>query len=135
MSAIDIKVEPDNFEAVHSLSAKSSKTIVRFVNRKICIEALRNRKKMKTSAQSIGFDKSIVYVNENLTDFNNEIAYRCRRLKKSKLIDNTYSMNGIVYIMKIGENKRTKILHIDELKEMFPDFADFQSDSSILLMQ
>ena len=61
-------------------------------------------------------------MNENLTNFNNQLAFSCHKLKREKLISNTYSWNGIIHIVQIHGNKPIKVFHQSKLDGLFPDF-------------
>ena len=50
-----------------------------------------------------------IFVNENLTNLNHQLAFNCHKLKREKLISKTYSSNGIIHI-------------VQKLDELFPDF-------------
>ena len=61
-------------------------------------------------------------MNENLTNYNHQLAFNCRKLKREKLLSKTYSSNCIIHIVQILGNKRTKVFHQSKLDELFPDF-------------
>ena len=46
-----------------------------------------------------------IYINENLTKANNFIAYNCRKLKRNREIEKTYSRDGIIHISKQQNQK------------------------------
>ena len=60
---------------------KLKKTIIRIVNQKFCKKDLLNRKKL--SSVDINDNeiqlKNKVFINENLKNFNNKIAFYCRK--------------------------------------------------------
>ena len=126
LNSIDVKVTSVDIEACHRIgkSMKNSKrTIVRFVNRKFSKQALYNRKRLaKIDKHSLGLSNTNLFLNENLTIVNNRIAFHCRSLKRNGLITKTYTTDGIVHIAKTESSKPQKILHLNELVEMFPDF-------------
>ena len=63
-----------------------------------------------------------IFVNENLTNYNHQLACNYRKLKREKLISKTYSPNGIIHIVTILGNKPIKVFHESKLDELFPDF-------------
>ena len=63
-----------------------------------------------------------IFVNKNLTNYNHQLAFNCRKLKREKLISKTYSSNGIIHIVQILGNKPVKDFRHSKLDELFPDF-------------
>ena len=48
---------------------------------------------------SIGFDKNTnLFLNQNLSDYNNKIAFHCRELRRKRLLDWTWKYGGKVFI-------------------------------------
>ena len=128
LSAVDAPVEKINIEACHRLGkvekkAGSRRTIIRFVNRKHCKEALINRRKLKSfDASAIGLNNATIYFNENLTPVNSDIAYRCRLLRKEKKNENTLSKDGVNYIVLMKDDWPLKFTHKFQLSNLFPNF-------------
>ena len=60
-----------------------------------------------------------IFVNENLTNSNHQLAFNDHNLKKEKLISKTYSANGIIHIVQIHGSKRIKVFHQNKLDELF----------------
>ena len=72
-------------EDCHRLEKADPKnTIVRFVNRKFCYEALDNKLNLrKVDMTKLGFQAgAILYFSENLTGYNQRLAWKCRELKE-----------------------------------------------------
>ena len=104
-------------------------TIVRFCNRKKSKRALYNRKKLSSSnMENIGLGKSRIFISENLTNYNNMLAYKCRKLKRAEAILNTYTRDGVVTISIKENEKPKKILHMQTLYDLFPEF-DFSEEN------
>ena len=100
-------VNDNDIEACHQVGKSKDgvpkKTIVRFCNRKNSKRALYNRKRLSPSSMdSIGLGKTRIFISENLTNYNNMLAYRCRKLKRANIIK--------------------KILNKQTLHDLFPDF-------------
>ena len=91
LDKVNAKVTKNHIEACHRLG-DSRKTIVRFVNRKYSFEALKNKKiLMSVDLTSIGLDKNTnLFLSLNLSNYNNKIAFHCRKLRRKRLIDSTY---------------------------------------------
>ena len=82
-----------------------------------------NRKK-KIDKGTLEMEKAMLFLNENLSEENNKIAFLCRKLKREGMIANTYSANGIIRLScnKISNGRIQKVPHISYLFEHFPDF-------------
>ena len=124
--AADIQISHNDVEDCHRIGkpkGNSKKIIVRLVNRKYCKQILYNRRKFKNfDGSKIGMSNTKIFVNENLTNYNHQLAFNCRKLKREKLISKTYSSNGIIHIVQILGNKPIKVFHQSKLDELFPDF-------------
>ena len=94
----------------------SKKTIVRFINRK-------HAKKALISSSSPNCN---VFITENVTLKNNEIAFLGRKLKRSGHLNKIYTRDGTVHISspEIHRGKVLKIYHINDLFNLFP-YYDF----------
>ena len=73
----------------------------------------------------------MLFLNENLSEQSNKIAFLCRKLKREGMIANTYSVNGVIRLScnKISNRRVQKVPHISYLFEHFPDF-DFSSEGN-----
>ena len=100
------------------------------MNRKICKSALKNRKKLR-SVDATKLELPIgpkFSINENLSPYFNKIAFQCRKLKRARKTIKVYSHEGIVHIVKTVQEKPEKIIHMNDLAFMFPEF-DFEDDN------
>lgn len=131
--AIGVEARSVDFEDCHRVGKShnnSKKTIARFVNRKIVKNALYKRKQLKTvDKSSIGLENAKIFINENLTPDNSKIAYHCRQLKRDGVVTKACSSKGtnIICCNDIQNGKPKKVLHINDLCEMFPEI-DFGKD-------
>ena len=100
--AANIQISLNDIEDCHRIGkskVNSKKTIVRLVNQKYCQQILYNTRKFKNfDGSGIGMPNTKIFVNENLTNSNHQLAYNCRKLKREKLISKRYSSNGIIHI-------------------------------------
>ena len=113
LAEIDVNVESKDIEACHRIGKSSPKrSIVRFVNRKVCKSALKNRKKLRSvDANKLGLPRtSKVFINENLSPYFSKIAFNCRKLKRAGKIMKVYSHEGIIHICKNSTGKTKKNL-------------------------
>ena len=84
--------------------------IMRFVNRKVKTDLLRQGKKLRGTA---------VYLNEHLTKKTAEIAREARLLKKNGRIKATWTRNCKVFIQLNGSTpEQAKVILVRELKEL-----------------
>ena len=60
-------------------------------------------------------------------DYNNKLAFQCRKLKQASLILSTFKRDGVIHIMKSDRGKSEKITHMRKLVKLFPEF-DFQDE-------
>ena len=110
------------------------KTIVCFINRKHCICALVNRMKLKSfNSESIGLSNVKLYFNENLTEYNNTLAFYGRKLIRAGLINNTCTLNCIVHILRTVGKRPIKVFHMSKLLELYPNFEFYNNDGNVLV--
>ena len=131
LAEIGVNVESKDIEACHRIGKSSPKnSIVRFMNRKVCKSALKNRKKIRSvDATKLELPiRSKLFINENLSPYFNKISFQCRRLKRAGKIIKVYSHEGIVHIVRTVQEKPKKIIHVNDLTFMFPEF-DFEDDN------
>ena len=54
---------------------------------------------MSVDLTNIGLDKNTnLFLSQNLSDYNNKIAFHCRELRRKMLIDSTWIYGGKVFI-------------------------------------
>lgn len=126
LEAVDVNVDARMIEACHRLPSNSGPkpTILKFVNRKDCEAALKNKKKLaKIDKEKIGLPKDAqLYFNNNLCPFYRRLAWKCRKLKRTTNIMSCWNENGIVHLRINEGDKYMKITHDSDLDELFPDF-------------
>ena len=85
-------------------------------------KALKSEKNLRKSSSP----NCNVFINENLTVKNNEIAFLSRKLKRSGHLTKIYIRDGTVHISspEIHRGKVLKIYHINDLFNIFP-YYDF----------
>ena len=125
MLKLTVNVSAKDIEACHRVGVSknsSKKTIVRFINRKHAKKTLLSRKNLRKSLSP----NCNVFINENLTVKNNEIAFLGRKLKRSGHLNKIYTRDGTVHISspEIHRGKVLKIHHINDLFSLFP-YYDF----------
>lgn len=110
----DITIDSRDIEGCHLLPRKDKKMkpaiIIRFANRKSKTALLKQGKKLKGTN---------VYVNENLTKKNADIASRARFLRRLSRIQSTWTSNCKVFIKLNGRSpEEAKVLVIKELADL-----------------
>ena len=101
--------------------------IVRVINRKHCLKALRNKKKLKSIDKNVvGIPNANLFISENLAPANSKLVFNCRKLKRDGEIEKCYTINGIVHI--VINNKLMKLYHLKNLEELFPEYVFDNSD-------
>ena len=53
---------------------------------------------------------------------NENIVFNGRKLKQSRLVHVCFKINGIIRIKKSENSKSLKVFHMQNLRELFPDF-------------
>ena len=101
LKAIDVNITTNEIEACHRLGKKKKNVILRFINRKHCLKALRNKKKLKSiDKNAIGIPNGNLFISENLTPANRKLAFNCQKLKRDGEIEKCYTINEVVHIAK-----------------------------------
>ena len=133
LTDINVNVASNGIEACHRIGKKdtrigSTKTIICFVNRKHVKQALYNKKTFPSPKKyTFNPNNNPSFIIENLTRMNESLAYQGRKLKRNDLVNPCYTRDGIVTI-EINESfKASKIHHMNDLLEVFPNF-DFEDE-------
>ena len=122
LKAIDVNNTTNEIEACHRLGKKNKNVIVRVINRKHCLKALRKKKNLKAiDKNAIGISNANLFISENLTPTNSKLAFNCRNLKRDIEIEKCYTINEIVHIVK--NNKLMKLYHLKDHQELFPEYV------------
>ena len=127
LKVIDVSITTNEIETCHRLGKKKKNAIVRVFNRKHCLKALRNKKKLKSiDKNAIGIPNANLFISENLSPANSKLAFNCRKLRRDGETEKCYTINGIVHIVK--NNKLMKLYHLKDLQELFPEYVFDNSD-------
>ena len=122
---LKISIDPSDIEDCHRLGNSTPKnTIVRFVNRKFCKKALEAKFDLrKINNAELHFDtSSVLYFSENLTPYNQYLAWKCRELKRANLIYSTWSSKGLI---KISRSMNEKLIPIEDENDIFNLYPNF----------
>ena len=63
-----------------------------------------------------------LFVSENLSPFNQRLAWKCRELRRASKIHSAFSSNGIVKIRRTMNERPISIEHDRDLIPPYPDF-------------
>lgn len=110
----------DGIEACHQTGKSkrnSKKIIVCLINWKHCKCVFVNRKTLKSfNREIIGLPNVWLFINQNLTEYNNELALYGPELKRAALINSTYTINDAVHILQ------TAYFHTSNLLKLYSNF-------------
>ena len=124
--SLNINVSKHDIEDCHSLGKADPKnTIVPFLNRKFCYEALDNKLNLrKVDMTKLGFQAgAILYFSENLTHYNQRLAWKCRELKRASKIHSSWSSKGIMKLRHTMNEHPISIMHDSDIADLYPDFV------------
>ena len=77
---------------------------------------------MSVDLTSIGLDMNKnLFLSQNLSDYNNKIAFHCREPRRKRLIDSTWAYGGKVFIKIQDTGNKEEIKHLSQLTKKFPD--------------
>ena len=122
---MNIEITNNDVEDCHELDKSSKSTIARFVNRKYCYRILSKKfETSKTEKSKLGFESNKkLYVNENLTPYNQHLALKCREWKGAGVIHSSWSSKGIIKLRSTENEYPIQIDHEDRIAALYPDFG------------
>ena len=124
-NSIDVNVVKEDIVACHPLKSKKDNppVIIKFLNRKHAHLTLQNKSKLKTSDKSFlgeEFNQPI-YLNENLTPFYSNLAWKCRSLqRKGHILSSSVFREKVKIYFENGDI--VEIRDGDHIGELFPNF-------------
>ena len=119
---IGVQVDKRDIQACHRMKEKD-RTIVKFANRKDCLQILRVKKDLKSlDPIELDFPESTkIYINESLCPYYRGIWNKCKNLKATQKIHQFYMISGLIHV-KLEETGPSRVItHMIDLKELFPD--------------
>ena len=122
LNAIGVNVSNDDSEDCHRIgkSQNSSKKQLLHSPTEKLLKTLYNRKKLKTiNKAALLMEKAMPFLNKNLSEENNNIAFLCRKLKQEGMIVINYSVIGIFAY------HATKLVMEGSKRFLFEHFSDF----------
>ena len=101
LKATDVNITTKETEACHRLGKKKKNVIVRVINRKHCLKALRNKKKLKSiDKNAVGGPNANLFIIEYLTPANSKFALNFRKLKRDGNSEKCCTLNLTVHLVK-----------------------------------
>ena len=100
-------------------------TIVCFVTHKFSKKTLEAKfDSQKVSNAELHFDIiSVLHFSENLTPYNQYLAWKCRELKRANLIHSTWSSKSLIKIRRSMNEKPIPIEHENDIFNFYPTFV------------
>ena len=118
---IGVEINEQNVPTCHHLKEKE-RTIVKFVNRKNCLQILRVKKELKSlDLTQLDFPENTkTFINESLCPCYKGIWSKCKKLTAIQKIHQFYTISGLICV-KMAETGPSKIItHMVDLKDLFP---------------
>ena len=122
---LNINVSKNDIADCHMLGKTDLKnTIVRFVNRKFCYEALESKLNLrKVDSTKLGFQAGpVLYFSEKLTHYSQCLAWKCRELERASKSHNSWSSKGIVKLRRTMNERPISIMDDSDITHLYPDF-------------
>ena len=117
---IGVEIDEWDVQACHHLKGKE-RTIVKFINRKDCLQILRVKKDLN-SLDGVGLSENTeIFIDESLCPYYRDIWNKCKKLRAIQKIHQFYTISGLIRV-KLEETGPSRIItHMVDLKELFPD--------------
>ena len=126
LNQINVKINTFDTEDCHRMGKSKKTTIVRFVNRKNCKTVLEKKISLirKLDNEKLGSQSDArIFVSENLTPYNQHLAWKCRELKGAGKIHSCWSAKGVVKIRRTMNERPIAINHDTDIASLYPDFV------------
>jgi len=121
--------DPKDIQAIHRLRNRTNDVIIKFTHRDQRNALLTSRKNLKElDMEKLGIDENTkLFINESLSRYSKHLVGIANVLKKRKLIDSFWTINGNVR-MKYHENDANFdiITHVNDFIDRFPQ-TDFEN--------
>ena len=119
LSLTGINVSPDELHSCHQLD-KKGRVIVKFRCRKHRQNVPYNHKNLQSKGLELTKLKfsSKLFVNESLSYENQQLVYKCRKLKSARKICSTWFYNNCVNIKLSEHSNPVKIFHVRDIENL-----------------
>ena len=138
LSLTGINVSPDELHSCHRLN-KKDRVIVKFKCRKHRQNVLYNRKNLQSNGLELTQLKfsGKLFVNESLSHENQQLAYKCRKLKSARKIYSTCFYKNCVNIKLSERSNPVKLFYVRDIENLMgtDNLEEFlrKSSSSIVI--
>ena len=129
---LNINISKPDIEDCHRLGR--SNTIVRFVNQKVCKEELEEKFEVNRLIDNskLGFKReNKFFICENLTPYNQRLAWMSKELKRAKKIKNVWSNKGIIKFRKTINERTISVDREFEIKDLYQEFIFKERDGTL----
>ena len=117
-----VEINEQDVQACHRLKERE-RTIVKFANRKDCLQILRVKKELKSiDPTDLEFPENTnIFINESLCPYCKCIWSKCKKLRAIQKMHQFYKISVLIRVklQKTGPSKT--ITHMVDLKDLFPD--------------
>ena len=66
---------------------------------------------------------AVLYFSENLTHYNQRLAWKCRELKRAGKVHSSWGSKGIVKLRCTMNERPISIMHDSDVTDLYPDFV------------
>ena len=96
---IGVEINEQDVQACHRLK-KKERTIVKFVNRKDCLQILRVKKELKSlDPTELDFpENNKIFINESWCPYYKGIWSKCKKLRTIQKIHQFYTISGLIRV-------------------------------------
>ena len=118
---IGVEIGQRDIQACHRV--KNNQTIVKFSNRKDCLQILRVKKQLKDlDCYLFNFQDCMkILINESLCPYYNWLWNKCKAIKNKNKLHQFYTLNGIIRVQLVEHGAVKSVKYISDLEELFPD--------------
>ena len=119
LSLTGVTVNPNDIQACHRMK-KKDRVIVKFSNRKLKQNVMKNRKLL--GAKSLDLTRlkfsGKLFISDSMCLENQQLAYLCRQLKNAKKIHSTWFFNNVLNIKLTDVSEAKKIFHKKDIEDL-----------------
>ena len=133
LSLTGITVNPEDIQACHRMK-KKDRVIVKFSNRKLKQDVMKNRKLLGTKSLDLANLKfsGKLFISDSMCLENQQLAYLCRQLKNAKKIHSTWFFNNVLSIKLTDQSEAKKIFYKKDIEDLLSidNIDEFLSSTS-----
>ena len=119
LSLTGVNVVPNDLHTCHRMK-RSDRVIVKFKCRKQKISVMYKRKNLGNKSQELSnltfFGR--LFVSESMSHENQQLAYKCRKLKSTRKIHTTWFYNNVVNLTLTEHRRIHKIFNVTDIENL-----------------